>query len=109
MDKKHFDTIEDAVEDIRQGKLVIVIDDEDREDEGDFIGAADRVTTEMVNFITKEARGLLCVAITMDRAKELQLDPMVQRNTSQHETNFTVSVDALAEGVTTGISVYDRQ
>ena len=108
MDKKHFDTIEAAVEDIRQGKLVIVIDDEDREDEGDFIGAADRVTTEMVNFITKEARGLLCVAVTMDRAKELQLDPMVQRNTSQHETNFTVSVDAIAEGVTTGISVYDR-
>ena len=108
MDKKHFDTIEAAVEDIRQGKLVIVIDDEDREDEGDFIGAADLVTTEMVNFITKEARGLLCVAVTMDRAKELQLDPMVQRNTSQHETNFTVSVDAIAEGVTTGISVYDR-
>ena len=62
MDKKHFDTIEEAIEDIRQGKLVIVIDDEDREDEGDFIGAADLVTTEMVNFITKEARGLLCVA-----------------------------------------------
>ena len=108
MDKKIFDTIEEALEDIRLGKMVIVIDDEDREDEGDFIAAADHVTTEMVNFITREARGLLCVAITMGRAKELQLDPMVQRNTSQHETNFTVSVDALAEGVTTGISVFDR-
>ncbi len=108
MHKKIFDSIDEALEDIRQGKLVIVIDDEDREDEGDFIGAADRVTTEMINFITREARGLLCVAVTMARAKELQLDPMVQRNTSQHETNFTVSVDAIAEGVTTGISVYDR-
>jgi 3,4-dihydroxy 2-butanone 4-phosphate synthase/GTP cyclohydrolase II len=108
MDKKHFDTIDAALEDIRQGKLVIVIDDEDREDEGDFIGAADKVSYDMINFITKEARGLLCVAVTMERAKELQLDPMVQRNTSQHETNFTVSVDAIAEGVTTGISVYDR-
>ncbi|TNJ37245.1 MULTISPECIES: bifunctional 3,4-dihydroxy-2-butanone-4-phosphate synthase/GTP cyclohydrolase II [Prosthecochloris] len=102
------DSIESAIEDLREGKLVIVIDDEDREDEGDFIAAADKVTPEMVNFITKEARGLLCVAVTMDRAQELQLDPMVQRNTSQHETNFTVSVDALAEGVTTGISAYDR-
>ena len=108
MDKKIFDSIEAALEDIRQGKLVIVIDDEDREDEGDFIAAADMVTTEMVNFITREARGLLCVAVTMERAKELQLDPMVQRNTSQHETNFTVSVDAVAEGVTTGISAFDR-
>jgi 3,4-dihydroxy 2-butanone 4-phosphate synthase/GTP cyclohydrolase II len=108
MDKKYFDSIDSALEDIRAGKLVIVIDDEDREDEGDFIAAAETVTTEMVNFITKEARGLLCVAVTMDRARELQLDPMVQKNTSQHETNFTVSVDAIAEGVTTGISVYDR-
>ncbi len=108
MDNMKFDTIDEAVEDIRQGRMIIVIDDEDREDEGDFIAAADHVTTEMVNFITREARGLLCVAVTMDRARELQLDPMVQRNTSQHETNFTVSVDAIAEGVTTGISVFDR-
>ncbi len=108
MENKRIDTIESALEDIGQGKLVIVIDDEERENEGDFIAAADKVTTEMINFITKEARGLLCVAVTMDRAKELQLEPMVQRNTSQHETNFTVSVDAIAEGVTTGISVYDR-
>ncbi|NTW81901.1 MAG: bifunctional 3,4-dihydroxy-2-butanone-4-phosphate synthase/GTP cyclohydrolase II [Chlorobiaceae bacterium] len=108
MDKMHFDSIESALEDIKAGKLVIVVDDEDREDEGDFIAAAEKATTEMVNFITKEARGLLCVAVTMNRARELQLDPMVQKNTSQHETNFTVSVDAIAEGVTTGISVYDR-
>ena len=108
MEKARIDSIESAIEDIKAGKLVIVIDDEDREDEGDFIAAAEKVTPEMVNFITKEARGLLCVAVTMERSKELQLDPMVQRNTSQHETNFTVSVDALAEGVTTGISAYDR-
>ncbi|PWW81023.1 MULTISPECIES: bifunctional 3,4-dihydroxy-2-butanone-4-phosphate synthase/GTP cyclohydrolase II [Prosthecochloris] len=108
MEQSKIDSIESAIEDIKAGKLVIVIDDEDREDEGDFIAAAEKVTPEMVNFITKEARGLLCVAVTMERSKELQLDPMVQRNTSQHETNFTVSVDALAEGVTTGISAYDR-
>lgn len=108
MEEARIDSIESAIEDIKAGKLVIVIDDEDREDEGDFIAAAEKVTPEMVNFITKEARGLLCVAITMERSRELQLDPMVQRNTSQHETNFTVSVDALAEGVTTGISAYDR-
>lgn len=108
MQNRIFDSIDEALDDIRDGRLVMVIDDEDREDEGDFIGAADKVTTEMVNFITREARGLLCVAVTMDRAKALQLDPMVQKNTSQHETNFTVSVDAIAEGVTTGISVFDR-
>ncbi|MCW8795976.1 MAG: bifunctional 3,4-dihydroxy-2-butanone-4-phosphate synthase/GTP cyclohydrolase II [Chlorobium sp.] len=108
MEAPRIDSIDSAIEDMKAGKLVIVIDDEDREDEGDFIAAAEKVTPEMVNFITKEARGLLCVAVTMDRSKELQLDPMVQRNTSQHETNFTVSVDAIAEGVTTGISAYDR-
>lgn len=108
MEHMNFDTIESAIEDIRLGRMIIVVDDEDREDEGDIIAAAEHVTTEMVNFITKEARGLLCVALPMERTKELQLDPMVQRNTSQHETNFTVSVDALAEGVTTGISAYDR-
>jgi 3,4-dihydroxy 2-butanone 4-phosphate synthase / GTP cyclohydrolase II len=108
MDKQNFDSIASAIEDIRNGKLVIVVDDEDREDEGDFIAAAEHVTPEMVNFITKEARGLLCVAISMKRARALQLEPMVQRNTSQHETNFTVSIDAIAEGVTTGISAFDR-
>ncbi|ACF11917.1 3,4-dihydroxy-2-butanone 4-phosphate synthase [Chlorobaculum parvum NCIB 8327] len=108
MSNNQFDSIESAIEDIKNGKLIIVVDDEDREDEGDFIAAAEHVTPEMVNFITKEARGLLCVAIPMERARELQLEPMVQRNTSQHETNFTVSIDAIAEGVTTGISAYDR-
>lgn len=108
MNKTSFDSIPSAIEDIRNGKLVIVVDDEDREDEGDFIAAAEHATPEMVNFITKEARGLLCVSVTMQRARELQLEPMVQRNTSQHETNFTVSIDAIAEGVTTGISAFDR-
>jgi 3,4-dihydroxy 2-butanone 4-phosphate synthase/GTP cyclohydrolase II len=108
MDKSCFDSIESAIEDIRKGKLIIVVDDEDREDEGDLIAAAEHATTEMVNFITKEARGLLCVAITMERSRQLELQPMVQRNTSQHETNFTVSIDAIAEGVTTGISAFDR-
>ncbi len=103
-----FDTIESALEDIRNGKLVIVVDDEDRENEGDFITAAENVTPEMVNFITKEARGLLCVAISASRAIELQLDPMTQTNTSAHETNFTISVDARLAGVTTGISAFDR-
>ncbi len=108
MKRQRFDTIASAIEDIRNGKLVIVVDDEDREDEGDLIAAAEHATPEMVNFITREARGLLCVAVTMDRAAQLQLDPMVQRNTSQHETNFTVSIDAIADGVTTGISAFDR-
>ncbi|KER09416.1 MAG: 3,4-dihydroxy-2-butanone 4-phosphate synthase [[Candidatus Thermochlorobacteriaceae] bacterium GBChlB] len=103
-----FNTIESALEDIRNGKLVIVVDDEDRENEGDFITAAENVTPEMVNFITKEARGLLCVAVTASRALELQLDPMTQTNTSAHETNFTISVDARLAGVTTGISAFDR-
>ncbi len=103
-----FDTIESALEDIRNGKLVIVVDDEDRENEGDFITAAENVTPEMVNFITKEARGLLCVAISASRAIELQLDPMTQTNTSAHETNFTISVDARLAGITTGISAFDR-
>ncbi|MFN3426480.1 MAG: bifunctional 3,4-dihydroxy-2-butanone-4-phosphate synthase/GTP cyclohydrolase II [Candidatus Thermochlorobacter sp.] len=108
MSASQFDTIESALADIRNGKLVIVVDDEDRENEGDFITAAENVTPEMVNFITKEARGLLCVAITSSRAQELQLDPMTRINTSVHETNFTVSVDAQIAGVTTGISAYDR-
>lgn len=75
MDNMKFDTIDEALDDIRQGRMIIVIDDEDREDEGDFIAAADHVTTEMVNFITREARGLLCVAVTMDRARSCSLTP----------------------------------
>jgi len=108
MSNGQFDSIESALEDIRQGKLVVVVDDEDRENEGDVITAAESVTPEMVNFITKEARGLLCVAITMQRSYELELKPMVQVNTSMHETNFTVSVDSCLSGVTTGISAHDR-
>jgi len=103
-----FDSIENAIEDIRQGKLVIVVDDEDRENEGDFIGAARKVTPEVVNFMTKHGRGLICAAIPEDRCDELGLELMVNNNTSLHETAFTVSVDLLGNGCTTGISAHDR-
>ena len=102
-----FAPIEEAIEDIRQGKIVIVVDDEDRENEGDFIAAAEKVTPEMVNFIVKHGRGLLCAPITKDRAEELELPPMVERNTEKHGTAFTVSVD-YKHGTTTGISAFDR-
>jgi 3,4-dihydroxy 2-butanone 4-phosphate synthase/GTP cyclohydrolase II len=102
-----FRTIEEAIEAIRQGELVIVVDDEDRENEGDVVLAAERVTPEKINFMAKYARGLICLAMTPERLDELDLDLMVSRNTSKHETNFTVSVDA-RDGVTTGISAYDR-
>ncbi len=102
-----FDTIEDAISDIRAGKLVIVIDDEDRENEGDFIGAAEKITPEWVNFMTKYGRGLICVALTPERTIELDLDLMTPTNTALHETAFTVSVD-YRHGTTTGISAADR-
>jgi 3,4-dihydroxy 2-butanone 4-phosphate synthase/GTP cyclohydrolase II len=102
-----FASIEEAVEDVRQGKIVIVVDDEDRENEGDFIAAAEKATPEMVNFIVKHGRGLLCAPITKDRAEELELPPMVERNTERHGTAFTVSVD-YKHGTTTGISAFDR-
>ncbi|MEA3311419.1 MAG: bifunctional 3,4-dihydroxy-2-butanone-4-phosphate synthase/GTP cyclohydrolase II [candidate division WOR-3 bacterium] len=102
-----FASIEDAVEDIRQGKLIVVVDDEDRENEGDFIAAASKATPEMINFILKHGRGLLCAPITRERAEELQLPPMVERNTEKHGTAFTVSVD-YKHGTTTGISAFDR-
>lgn len=101
-------TVEEALEDIRLGKMIIVVDDEDRENEGDLIMAAELITAEAVNFMTKHARGLICVAITEERAKELNLEPMVPQNTSLHETAFTVSVDLIGEGCTTGISAHDR-
>ena len=101
-------TIDEAIEDIKQGKMVIVVDDEDRENEGDIIMASECVTPESVNFMTKYARGLICVAIIEERANELKLDPMVAQNTSFHETAFTVSVDLIGDGCTTGISAYDR-
>jgi 3,4-dihydroxy 2-butanone 4-phosphate synthase/GTP cyclohydrolase II len=102
------DRIEDAVEDIRNGKMVIVVDDEDRENEGDFIIAAQHTTPEVINFMSKEGRGLICAALTEERCQQLELVPMVTSNTSLHETAFTVSVDLIGEGTTTGISAQDR-
>ena len=101
-------TIASALEDIRNGKMVIVVDDEDRENEGDFIAAADKVTPEMINFMSIHGRGLICASITEDRCVELDLQPMVSSNTSLHETAFTVSVDLIGRGCTTGISAQDR-
>lgn len=101
-------TVEEAIEDIRNGKVVIVVDDEDRENEGDFIAAADHITPEIINFMATHGRGLICTALVEDRCDELGLDLMVQRNTALHETPFTVSVDLIGKGVTTGISASDR-
>ena len=102
------DSIESAIEDIRNGKMVIVVDDEDRENEGDFITAARNATPEVINFMSKYGRGLICAPLLEDRCKELQLDLMVNNNTALHETPFTVSVDLLGHGCTTGISASDR-
>lgn len=102
------DKIEDAIEDIRQGKIVIVVDDEDRENEGDFICAAETITPEHVNFMARYGRGLICTPIEESRAKELDLELMVKKNSALHETAFTVSIDLLGQGCTTGISAYDR-
>jgi len=101
-------TIEEAIEEIGKGKIVIVVDDEDRENEGDFISAAELVTPETINFMAKEGRGLICAAITEERCEELELEMMVGRNTSLHHTAFTVSVDLNGYGCTTGISAADR-
>lgn len=103
-----FNTIESAIEEIRHGKLVIVVDDEDRENEGDFITAAANATPEVINFMTKYGRGLVCAPLTEERCAELNLDMMVFSNTSLHETPFTVSVDLLGHGCTTGVSAHDR-
>jgi 3,4-dihydroxy 2-butanone 4-phosphate synthase/GTP cyclohydrolase II len=102
------DSIEEAIEDIKSGKLVIVVDDEDRENEGDFITSAKNVTPEIINFMSKNGRGLICMPITEQRCDELQLDLMVFKNTALHATPFTVSVDLLGHGCTTGISAHDR-
>jgi 3,4-dihydroxy 2-butanone 4-phosphate synthase/GTP cyclohydrolase II len=102
------DTIESAIEDIKNGKLVIVVDDEDRENEGDFVAAAHKVTPEIINFMSMHGRGLICAPLLEDRCDELKLVPMVSNNTSLHETAFTVSVDLLGHGCTTGISAHDR-
>jgi 3,4-dihydroxy 2-butanone 4-phosphate synthase/GTP cyclohydrolase II len=101
-------SIESAIEDIRQGKLVIVVDDEDRENEGDFVTAARNVTPEVVNFMSKYGRGLICSPLVEERCDELGLELMVHHNTALHETAFTVSVDLLGHGCTTGISAHDR-
>ncbi|MGB5692764.1 MAG: 3,4-dihydroxy-2-butanone-4-phosphate synthase [Flavobacteriaceae bacterium] len=108
MDKVKLNTIEEAIEDIRQGKIIIVVDDENRENEGDFIAAAEMVTPELINFMTKNGRGLICVPLTEERCEDLQLNMMVENNTVMHHTQFTVSVDLIGEGCTTGISVQDR-
>ncbi|MCC7532753.1 MAG: bifunctional 3,4-dihydroxy-2-butanone-4-phosphate synthase/GTP cyclohydrolase II [Bacteroidia bacterium] len=104
----NFNTIEEAIEDIKQGKLVIVVDDEDRENEGDFLTAASNVTPEVINFMATHGRGLICAPITAERGKELGLNLMVKDNNAVHETAFTVSVDLLTQGCTTGISAQDR-
>jgi 3,4-dihydroxy 2-butanone 4-phosphate synthase/GTP cyclohydrolase II len=106
-DAPHFDPIPDAIATVREGGLVIVVDDEDRENEGDFIGAAGAMTPELVNFMTKQGRGLLCTAITPDRADALDLDLMVESNSAVYDTPFTVSVD-YRQGTSTGISAADR-
>jgi 3,4-dihydroxy 2-butanone 4-phosphate synthase / GTP cyclohydrolase II len=102
------DSIESALEDIRNGKMVIVVDDEDRENEGDFVVAARFVTPEVINFMSKEGRGLICATLVEDRCDELQLGLMVNSNTAVYETAFTVSVDLIGHGCTTGISAQDR-
>jgi 3,4-dihydroxy 2-butanone 4-phosphate synthase / GTP cyclohydrolase II len=101
-------TIEEAIKDIQAGKVIIVVDDEDRENEGDFIAAARHTTPEVINFMSTHGRGLICAAITEQRCAELDLQPMVSNNTSSHETAFTVSIDLLGDGCTTGISAHDR-
>lgn len=101
-------TIEEAIEDIRLGKVVVVVDDEDRENEGDFIAAAEKVTPEMINFMATHGRGLICAPLTEARCDELELHPMVTNNTVLHQTAFTVSIDLIGHGCTTGISVHDR-
>ena len=105
---KLFDPIEDAIEDIRQGKVVIVVDDEDRENEGDFVTAARNATPEVINFMATHGRGLICAPLTEQRCNELGLELMVRDNTALHETPFTVSVDVRGRGTTTGISASDR-
>ncbi|WP_442266111.1 3,4-dihydroxy-2-butanone-4-phosphate synthase [Tenacibaculum sp. ZS6-P6] len=106
--KIQLNTIEEAINDIRQGKVIIVVDDEDRENEGDFVAAAEKVTPEMINFMATHGRGLICTPLTENRCKELELGMMVNNNTDPMETAFTVSIDLRGNGVTTGISAADR-
>ncbi|MEM0542925.1 3,4-dihydroxy-2-butanone-4-phosphate synthase [Flavobacterium sp. j3] len=108
IDNIQLNTIEEAIEDIRQGKIIIVVDDEDRENEGDFLAAAEMVTPEMINFMATHGRGLICAPLTEKRCQELELHSMVKNNTDHMETAFTVSIDLKGQGVTTGISAADR-
>ncbi len=108
MNEIRLNTIEEALEDLRAGKVIIVVDDEDRENEGDFVTAARNATPEVINFMATHGRGLICAPLTEERAHELKLDMMVPSNTSLHETPFTVSIDLLGNGCSTGISASDR-
>jgi 3,4-dihydroxy 2-butanone 4-phosphate synthase / GTP cyclohydrolase II len=108
MSEFKLNTIEEALNDLKQGKVIIVVDDEDRENEGDFITAARNVTPEVINFMATHGRGLICTAVTEERARELDLSLMVSKNTASHETAFTVSIDLLGHACTTGISASDR-
>ena len=107
-EKIQLNTVEDAIEDIRNGKVIIVVDDENRENEGDFIAAAETVSPEMINFMSRHGRGLICAPLTEERCEQLELTMMVENNTVLHHTQFTVSVDLIGQGCTTGISVQDR-
>jgi 3,4-dihydroxy 2-butanone 4-phosphate synthase/GTP cyclohydrolase II len=106
--KFQLNSIDEAIEDIKAGKMIIVVDDENRENEGDFVAAAEMVSPEMINFMATHGRGLICAPLTAQRCKELELNLMVNNNTVLHKTQFTVSVDLIGNGCTTGISVHDR-
>jgi 3,4-dihydroxy 2-butanone 4-phosphate synthase/GTP cyclohydrolase II len=108
MSEFNFNSIDEALEDLRNGKVIVVVDDEDRENEGDFITAARNITPEIVNFMATHGRGLICAPLVEDRCDELGLPLMVSDNTSLHHTPFTVSIDLAGDGVTTGISASDR-
>lgn len=101
-------TIAEAIDDIKNGKVIIVVDDEDRENEGDFICAAEKITPELINFMATHGRGLICTPIEEERARQLELELMVKSNTAMHNTAFTISIDLIGQGCTTGISAYDR-
>ena len=103
-----FNTVEEAIEDFREGRIVIVVDDEDRENEGDFIVAAEKITPEIVNFMLSNGRGVLCAPLSESRCEELELNMMEENNTSLLGTPFTVTVDLLGQGCTTGVSIHDR-
>ena len=106
--KNRLNTIEEAIEEIRNGRIIIVVDDENRENEGDFMASAELTTDETINFMASYGKGLICVALTEERCAELDLPMMVRTNTSSHTTAFTVSVDLMGHGTSTGISASDR-